>query len=318
MTPARQKKPRDLTAREKQMFRKFNIAVVGSLGGVGKGAEQWNDTNLNRWITLRGGRYRKNQVDRNVTHLVCSEKEFKSRSREVQAALKMKRIHIVALEWLEFSMINRMVLPMEEYSFREKLRLQLEKERLEKKQAHGAILAERAVDTSYYRVYQDQLFFQYEVELFRENEEEEEGSRGEKYTLTIYESLALPRLYWFVAKFSKSKHDAQPKYYRANDYPGLFDQEFALFEAFFRIKTGIPWEQRLVVDPGTMDKSFFRYTPPTGGKPVGCVPGEFLPKDEQDAPEQKPLEAPVEQMHAPTQLPTPETTPTKQRITVPD
>lgn len=81
-----------------------------------------------------------------------------------------------------------------------------------------------------------------------------------------------------MAKYYKRRGDSQPKFYRQSDAPGLFMQEFAHFENFFYKKTGVPWEQRLVVatkdavgggpdprpDP-TMaagGKAMFRYDPP--------------------------------------------------------
>lgn len=68
-------------------------------------------------------------------------------------------------------------------------------------------------------------------------------------------------MYWFLAKYYKKKNDTQPKIYRPSHAPGVLAREFALFESFFRIKTGIPWAQRLV-KAGNTDKTYFRYQPP--------------------------------------------------------
>ncbi|KAK4465728.1 hypothetical protein QBC42DRAFT_168391, partial [Cladorrhinum samala] len=263
-------KSRDLTKREKSLFSHFTILVMGNL------PSDWNEASINRWITLRGGTYirESREVDwRAVTHLVCDEKEFDRRGLKVKEALKIARINIVAIEWLEFSMINKKVLPIREYSFREKLKKEREEERRVKEVAKGNELAGRAVNTNFYCVYYDGSHFRYQIELTRDiissNETDEKSTEREKYILTLHESIAIPRLYWFVAKFSKSKHDSQPKYYRPSDTPGLFEQEFELFKSFFRIKTGTPWERRLMKKTQVTDGSSFQYSPPTGGKPVG-------------------------------------------------
>ncbi|KAK3989523.1 hypothetical protein QBC44DRAFT_359222 [Cladorrhinum sp. PSN332] len=271
---------RDLTKREKTLFSHFTIAVALSNPPV-----HWNEANIARWISLRGGTYVREgrEIDwRGVTHLVVDEKEFK---RKGPKGIIHPLIHVVALEWLEFSMIQKKVLHVGEYSFRVMLKEEREKERRIKEVAKGNELAERAVNTNFYRVYYDQTHFRYELEITREvsNDDDAEQSEPaaagerEKYTLTLYESNALPRLYFFLAKFSKSKHDSAPKYYRPSDTPGLFSQEFELFESFFRIKTGIPWEQRLMLTVDGNSGYYFQYAAPTGGKPVGWVPTEYIP-----------------------------------------
>ena len=55
---------------------------------------------------------------------------------------------MVALEWLEFSMIQKKVLPVKQYSFRETLKREREEERRIKEVSKGNELAERAVNTS--------------------------------------------------------------------------------------------------------------------------------------------------------------------------
>ncbi|KAK0670607.1 hypothetical protein QBC41DRAFT_345333 [Cercophora samala] len=430
-------KVKDLTFKEKAMFAKFTIAVCGSFCNNPK--THWNDANLTRWITLRGGRYHKGAtITRDVTHFVTDEEELRSRSPKVVEALRNKRIQIVPLEWLEFSMINRKVLPVEkggEYDLREAVKREAERVRREKKEEMGRVLGERAVNTNLYRVYTDGTFFRYEVELFREpnvvqgvspvsgekqtptkpqfpalskdiseldcdaepkagmdsenqtpteehhpfpshqplslskdiselddkpkyhtpmdlrlaydqlpvvvehgdESEHEDGvseeddqmdievepeeveldteaepetptkaarvDRGEKYTLTLYESLAQPPLYFFCAKYSKSIHDSLPKYYRPSETPQLFWTEYTHFIEFFHKKTGVEWRKRLLlcgegkpgpgmkrkgkekeVDDGEagegVEKGWFKYTPPGGGKPVGWVPEAYMPKDE--------------------------------------
>ncbi|KAL2018904.1 hypothetical protein VTK56DRAFT_10271 [Thermocarpiscus australiensis] len=255
--------------KEKPIFRGFTIAVAGDLGGG-----QWSDANIERWVKLREGRFVR-QMDDSVTHLVCSDEEFQRRGPAVRAALKRPRTcEIVTRYWLDFSTQKSKRLPEEPYSLLRKLRKERELERKRMQLIKGLELAERAVNPNLYHLYSDQTFFRYEVVLTRDDEAN--GIQGVRYVLTLHESNAKPHLYWFVVRFYKKKGDPQPKIDRPSNAPGLFAREFALFEFFFQIKTGIPWAQRLV-KAGTTDKSLFQYTPPTGGKPVGWVPAEFLP-----------------------------------------
>lgn len=57
---------------EKPIFRDLTIAVAGDLGG------QWTDTNIQRWVALRAGKFAQ-EIDASVTHLVCSHDEFKKK-----------------------------------------------------------------------------------------------------------------------------------------------------------------------------------------------------------------------------------------------
>jgi hypothetical protein len=68
-------------------------------------------------------------------------------------------------------------------------------------------------------------------------------------------------LYWFTAKFLKNKGNSQPKYHRPTPHSAKWQGEMALFMDFFRIKTGIDWEDR-VIKMNTMPSSYFQYTPP--------------------------------------------------------
>lgn len=63
MAPARAEKP---------IFRDLIIAIAGDLGG------QWTDANIQRWVTMRAGKFNQD-MDGSVTHLVCSPEEFKKK-----------------------------------------------------------------------------------------------------------------------------------------------------------------------------------------------------------------------------------------------
>ncbi|KAK3357226.1 hypothetical protein B0T25DRAFT_579334 [Lasiosphaeria hispida] len=268
--------------KEKPIFQGITIALAGELAG------QWNDTNITRWVSQREGVI-SYQMDSSVTHLICSEDEFKKKSPRIKAALKRgkKECQIVTVDWLEDSINKRRRLPEREYSLDKSLKGERAKQRQDSKVAKGLEQGEKAVNTYLYHPYSDRTFFRYEITMTRDDDDHD--IHGERYKLSpplggarpqLYESNAKPRLYWFVAKFFKRKGDSQPKFHRPSDFPGLFAKEFGLFEAFFQVKTGIPWERRLVAQKPLDEKGkvFFRYTPPVGGKPVGFVKGDFMPR----------------------------------------
>ncbi|KAL2134271.1 hypothetical protein VTI74DRAFT_638 [Chaetomium olivicolor] len=271
--------------KEKPIFRGLTIAAVGDLGG----SAQWTDTNIARWVGLREGKFvrdwelgkeAESAVEEGITHVVCSQEEFRRRESLVKAALKRpKTCQIVSLDWLEDSMLRRKRLDEEPYSHLKALKKERDRDRRRQMVLKGLERAEKEVNPNLYHLYRDYTFFPYEVVLTRDDEEA--GVQGERYILAIYESSALPRLYWFVARYYRKKGDTQAKIYRPSYAPGVFAQEFALFESFFQIKTGMPWTERLI-KAGIMDKPFFRYQPPTGGKPLGWVPKEFIPAEGDD------------------------------------
>lgn len=73
----------------------------------------------------------------------------------------------------------------------------------------------------------------------------------------------MPHLYFFAAKLYKKKGDAQPNYWKPSESPQSFWTEYNKFKDFFKLKTGVDWDQRLIeTDVADRDLSLFRYTPP--------------------------------------------------------
>lgn len=77
----------------------------------------------------------------------------------------------------------------------------------------------------------------------------------------LWESNAKPHLYWFTAKFIKKKGDSKPRFHRPSLCSGPWRREMDLFMDFFRIKTRIEWQDR-VLKQHTMPNSIFQYSPP--------------------------------------------------------
>lgn len=126
-----------------------------------------------------------------------------------------------------------------------------------------------------FHIYRDREYFSYQVDITRNDEVS--GELGQRYTLYVrphaslgrfvltltqlWESNATPNLYWFVAKFLKRKGSSQPRYYRPSSCSGKWREQMDCFMDFFKIKTGIEWQDR-VLKQGTMPGSYFQYTPP--------------------------------------------------------
>ncbi|KAF7562688.1 hypothetical protein G7046_g1428 [Stylonectria norvegica] len=244
----------------RQIFKGRVLAAAGPLPG------QLTVDNLKRWTELRKGQFSE-VLDETVTHLLCTREQFNKKVPNVREALKRgKRFHIVHFDWFEFSAVKEKREPEKEYSMRnilaKKNAARRELARIEKGKRDG----EKFVNTNLFHIYRDREFFPYEIDLTRDDEAT--GQLGQRYTLCLWESNAKPHLYWFTAKFLKKKGDSQPSYHRPSICSGKWRAEFDHFTEFFRIKTGIDWEDR-VTNAMTTSSSFFQYSPPRGGKPVG-------------------------------------------------
>lgn len=161
------------TRKEKPIFRGQTIGAVGDLTRA-NGSNQWTDTNITRWVTLREGRFIRldghaASLREEVTHVVCSKKEFERRGSlrkyllaftpcsrgllirayVVKAALKRgKKCQIVTLDWLEDSMNKRKRLCEDPYSHRKALERERRKEKLRLEVIKGEEKGVKEVNTS--------------------------------------------------------------------------------------------------------------------------------------------------------------------------
>ncbi|UKZ82310.1 hypothetical protein TrVFT333_010096 [Trichoderma virens FT-333] len=232
----------------RRIFKNLVIATAGPLPG------QLTVDSLRQWTTIRKGTFTE-EFDEQVTHLLFKE-----------ALARGKRQHIVHCDWFEISAVNEKRQPEREYSMRNILAKQNAAKREQARIERGKREGERAVNTNFFHIYSDRTFFSYQIDLNRDDNET--GELGQRYTLYLWESNAKPHLYWFTAKFMKKKGDSQPSFHRPSPCSGPWRHEMDLFMEFFRIKTGIEWQDR-VIGQNTMPNSFFQYSPPIGGKPVG-------------------------------------------------
>ncbi|CAH0043291.1 unnamed protein product [Clonostachys solani] len=244
----------------RQIFKKCVIAVAGPLPG------QLTVENLAQWTRLRKGIF-SSDFDEFVTHLLCTREQFNKRVPRVKQALKRgKRFHIVHYDWFEFSAVQEKKQPEKEYSMRVLLAKQKAREREERRIEKGIKDEEKFVNTNLFHIYTDREFFSYQIDITRDDTGL--GELGQRYTMCLWESDAKPHLYQFAAKFLKRKGDGQPTYYRPSPCAGKWRDEMNHFIAFFQKKTGVDWEDRVVMQK-TTNTEYFQYTPPAGGKPVG-------------------------------------------------
>ncbi|KAH8122001.1 hypothetical protein FP744_10003232 [Trichoderma asperellum] len=244
----------------RRIFKNLVIATAGPLPG------QLTVDSLRQWTTIRKGVFTED-FDEHVTHLLCTREQFNQKLPRIKEALaRGKRHHIVHCDWFEISAVNDKKEPERDYSMRNILAKQNAAKREQARIERGKREGERAVNTNLFHIYIDREFFSYQIDITRDDDEK--GELGQRYTLYLWESNAKPHLYWFTAKFIKKKGDSQPRFHRPSPCSGPWRREMDLFMDFFRIKTGIEWQDR-VLKQNTMPNSFFQYSPPTGGKPVG-------------------------------------------------
>ncbi|ROT42841.1 hypothetical protein SODALDRAFT_392255 [Sodiomyces alkalinus F11] len=237
--------------------------------------DQFTDENLNSWITQRKGRFTKD-LDDSVTHLLCTTEQYKSRNKipRMKEALLRKKLRIVHLDWLDFSCNRNRKLPEKDFNFqalrdeeKAQKRLLMAKTKAKKNLAMG----ERWINPDLYTTFVDKYNFEYKAELARTTQDEF-GTDHEKYVLHLFQSNAKPRLYWFAAKMYKKTEGKcwrEAGIHRPRDCSGSFKSELASFKAFFKLKTGIDWCDRIWKAGTRVDGYHFQYRPPTGGKPVG-------------------------------------------------
>jgi hypothetical protein len=240
-------------------------------------------------------------VDSSVTHLICSTEGFKSKLPKgncewnrhfssdpsggsadillpVKAALKLgSGCHIVDKDWLEDSIKAKRKLREKDFSLkeiaREKRRKQMELLKVKQNREAG----QRFVDLNLFKIYRDSTFFEYKVYLTRRDYDK--SVTGERWEMYLFQSHQTPHLYHFAAKYFK-KSGAKPLLHRPRDTEQTFPVIFKDWSDFFKDKTGVVWDERLVaVSPPQR----FVYQKPTGGKPVGIITDlANYPKDPQE------------------------------------
>ncbi|KAF9877363.1 hypothetical protein CkaCkLH20_05063 [Colletotrichum karsti] len=262
-------------------------AIFKDLVIAAAGPNEHKIEDLKSWAALRKGRFTE-KMDGDVTHLLCTDEQFKNRKKNERIKEAHKRgkkaVHVVHIDWFTFSCTDNRKLPFKDYNFKatmEKEQEKLKQQQEEERRIRAQMLQAYWIDPDLYHVYTDKKHFRHEVQLFR-TLRNEDGALHEKYELYLFESHAMPRLYWFGVKLYQKKDDGiwrSRGVDRSSPTPDVFIPQFDKFKAFFRLKTGYGWRER-VLKAGTGGETDFSYTPPTRGKPVGTNLTVFYTYDE--------------------------------------
>ncbi|KAI8952061.1 hypothetical protein F4801DRAFT_577935 [Xylaria longipes] len=245
------------------IFKDCVVSIAGDLDDY-----DWREEKVKQWVQYWGGAF-SSIVDGNVTHLLCTRNNFKKKIADVRVALKSKNTKIVMRDWLEDSINKKLRLKTLPYQLDEEARQEeVKKRKIQKMQTYSKN-AEDYVDERFWHIYRDRTYFQYQIQLKRDDKES--GNVGEKHLLTLWESNAKPYNYRCTTLFTKKGKNKASRY-PLNETPVDLKTGLKTFEKFFKKKAGITWEER-IEKVGTTGLEHFQYQPPSGGKPVGLVKG---------------------------------------------
>ncbi|KAI0870256.1 hypothetical protein GGS24DRAFT_114144 [Hypoxylon argillaceum] len=245
------------------IFKDCVVAIAGDLNDYA-----WREEQVRKWVHYWGGMF-SYIVDASVTHLLCTGENFGKKTAAVRVALRSKDTKIVLRDWLEDSINKKVCLRTSQYELREKAKEENAKKRKLEKRAKCSRNAENYVDERFWHVYRDCTYFEYQIQLKRNDEES--GNVGEKHLLTLWQSNAKPYNYQCTTLFTKkSKNRAFRD--TLNKTPVDFITAFESFQNFFMKKTGIAWDDR-IEKMGSTGPDYFQYQPPSGGKPLGLING---------------------------------------------
>ncbi|KAI0526529.1 hypothetical protein F5B22DRAFT_586323 [Xylaria bambusicola] len=235
------------------------VSIAGDLDD-----NDWREEKVKQWVKYQGGKFT-DTIDENVTHLLCTEANYKKKIAPVRAALMNKATKIVYRDWLEDSINKKSCLKTLEYQLDAKEQKEnAKKRRLEKNQKCSSN-AEYFVDERFWHAYHDETFFKYQVQLTRADEES--GDIREKHLMTLWESNAKPYNYICTTLYTKRRETSRGRF---PESPVDFNTAFRKFKGFFKKKTNIGWDDR-INKVGTTSPESFQYQPPSGGKPVGII-----------------------------------------------
>ncbi|KAK5629646.1 hypothetical protein RRF57_005361 [Xylaria bambusicola] len=246
------------------------VSIAGDLDD-----NEWREEKVKQWVKYQGGKFT-DTIDESVTHLLCTEANYKKKIGPVRAALKNKITKIVFRDWLEDSINKKSCLKTLEYQLDAKEQKEnAKKRRLEKNQKYSSN-AHYFVDERFWHAYHDKTFFKYQIQLTRADEEG--NDIREKHLLTLWESNAKPYNYICTTLYTKRRETSKGRF---PESPVDFDTAFRKFKGFFKKKTNIGWDDR-IDKVGTTGPESFQYQPPCGGKPVGIIKKRPLPIAEKE------------------------------------
>ncbi|KAI9742237.1 MAG: hypothetical protein M1818_004137 [Claussenomyces sp. TS43310] len=259
------------TASLKAIFAGKVFVLSGDFG------EKIAHADIEKYIVLRGGSVQK-EVTAETQFLVCTMANYKKDVAHVKAArrLGVNRCKIVSWDFLEdcmhaSSLKGRWLDPRDYQLSRVATRVRdgkMEQVRLKiqfENQGHDFA---RLADPKLYIIYIDQAYLQYKIILTRLMLQKNKAYKIDKFTIYLFESNALPRLYKVGAKYTTKGKATQWLGEGYFDKP--FFDAFKEFKALFKEKTGDEWDGRC--DGLKLNPPYFRYVLPLDRKPVGILP----------------------------------------------
>ncbi|KAI9866162.1 MAG: hypothetical protein M1813_001723 [Trichoglossum hirsutum] len=268
----------------KNPFANFTIAITGEFGAA-------KPADIQRWVEAAGGAFA-SKVDKKVTHLVSSWKDYKARVAKVKEALKNSDIHIVSYDWLEDSLQKRR--PRKERGAYLMKNVEKQKRKEEKLIMRGIKKVDKKISkiekksekrrkqsieefalemgSNTHHIYKDHTGFEYNVCLARVVDIH--SNKNDFFHLKIYESNAIPHLYASIARYRRPGAQGVEV---LSPIGSFYDQAFLTFRKSFERRTGRSWEDRLdaVAEHGEKEvvEGKYFYRPPLGRKkPKGVLP----------------------------------------------
>ncbi|KAI4115712.1 MAG: hypothetical protein LQ345_003750 [Seirophora villosa] len=283
----------------------LTIAVTGDFG-----PRRSHDT-LRRWVEKNGGQWA-TKVSKDVTHLISTKEDYRSKAPMVKMALKLKLLNIMTFDWLEGK--SRLTPPLDAIGMKpnsanaadslmkrfrlaprgdylvahaikdakkvKKARKQTKKETIKKgvdsfKKECQDIQSQLFSDR--YHVYRDSTSFAYDISLVRVNLQQ---NHSERYALRLCTTHDAPHSYAALLTY----HARAATVGKSVLAPIGSDwaTAFAAFKDAFRAKTKVEWDDRFsaaaaaaAAGKSRAGEEVFVYAVPKEGEPRGEVREDF-------------------------------------------
>ncbi|KAL9004042.1 MAG: hypothetical protein Q9188_003130 [Gyalolechia gomerana] len=233
------------------------IAATGDFG------PRRSHETLKRWTEENGGQWA-TKLCPEVTHLICTKEDYRSKAPMVKQALRLKLFTIVTYDWFEDSLMKGYRLaPRGDYLVARAIK-DAKKIKQVKKQIKKATIKKG----DRYRVYRDSTRFAYDIVLVRVNLLQ---NKSERYVLRLCTTHDVPKYYASLLTYHTRDSPAQKSVLApmGSDWATAFDA----FTNAFKSKTKVEWDERL--KPRRLEEEAFVYSPPKDGGPKGEMPEDF-------------------------------------------
>ncbi|KAI4141163.1 MAG: hypothetical protein L6R39_005483 [Caloplaca ligustica] len=247
----------------------LSIAATGDFG-----ARRTHET-LRRWVEKNGGQWATKMSDQ-VTHLICTKEDYRSRAPMVKHALKLKIFNIVTYDWLEDSLMKGFRLaPRGDYLVARAIKDAKKVKKVRKKVKKEAVIKgvddfkkecqdiQKQLFSDRYHVYRDSTFFAYDITLVRVDLLH---NKSERYVLRLCTTHDAP--HYFATLLTYHTRDSFPAKNVLAPIGSDWTIAFAAFTSAFRAKTKVEWDDRFTPRKWGVDGAFV-YQVPKEGEPRG-------------------------------------------------